>query len=126
MPTQAIPASNRLLANLPLQDRGQILANCEPVDLIYAEVLSRPGELIEHVYFPTGRFISLVTPNRWRRQRKFGSGGGLVGNEGMPGIGISPCARTEPCVIVAVETLSPWAACGCYRTDKETYECFLG
>ena len=70
-PDQVVPATNRLLAALPPRDREQLLANCEEIELIFAEVLYRPGELISHVYFPAGSFISLVTPNRWRR--KFGS-----------------------------------------------------
>ena len=60
--TQAIPATNRLLAALPRKDREHLLANCEQIELIFAEVLYRPGELISHVYFPTGSFISLMTP----------------------------------------------------------------
>ena len=44
--TQAVPATNRLLAALPRKDREQLLANCEQIELIFAEVLYRPGELI--------------------------------------------------------------------------------
>jgi CRP-like cAMP-binding protein len=80
--TQAVPATNRLLAALPRKDREQLLAKCEEIELTFAEVLYCAGELIPHVYFPAGSFISLVTPL---------DGGaclevGLVGNEGMLGI----------------------------------------
>ncbi len=81
-PTKAVPASNRLLAALPRKDCEQLLANCEEIELIFAEVLYRPGELIPHVYFPTGSFISLVTPIDGGVSLEVR----LIGNEGMLGI----------------------------------------
>jgi CRP-like cAMP-binding protein len=59
-----------------------LLTNCEEIELIFSEVLYRPGELISHVYFPTGSYISLVTAIN-------GDAGlevRLIGNEGMLGI----------------------------------------
>jgi CRP-like cAMP-binding protein len=82
--TQTVPATNRLLAALPHKDREQLLANCEKIELVFAEVLYRAGELITHVYFPIGSFISLMTP--------INGGAGLevrlIGNEGMLGIAL--------------------------------------
>ena len=72
---------NRLLATLPDKDQKQILANCEPVELRLAEVISEPGELVRHVYFPTDCFVSLVTPP----DHHLGLEVGLVGHEGMIG-----------------------------------------
>jgi len=80
--TQAIPATNRLLAALPCKDREHLLANCEQIELIFAEVLYRPGELISHVYFPTGSFVSLMTPINGGASLEVR----LIGNEGMLGI----------------------------------------
>ncbi|MFA6162706.1 MAG: Crp/Fnr family transcriptional regulator [Methylobacter sp.] len=82
--SQTVPATNRLLAALPRKDREQLLANCEKIELVFAEVLYRAGELITHVYFPTGTIISLMTP--------INGGAGLevrlIGNEGMLGIAL--------------------------------------
>lgn len=77
-----VHASNRLLDALPAEDRGRLLAACETVELAFAETLYRAGEPIVYIYFPTGSFISLVTPLA-------GTAGlevGMVGNEGMLGI----------------------------------------
>ncbi|WP_262966600.1 Crp/Fnr family transcriptional regulator [Methylobacter psychrophilus] len=80
--TQAVLANNRLLASLPRKASEQLLANCEEIELIFAEVLYRPGEFISNVYFPTGSAISLVN----RINGDAGLEVGLIGNEGMLGI----------------------------------------
>lgn len=80
-PTQAPAASNRLLEALPRKDRQRFLAGCEPVDLVFAEVLAEPGGHMRHVYFPTDSFISLVSPIDGRASLEVG----LVGDEGMLG-----------------------------------------
>jgi CRP-like cAMP-binding protein len=82
--TPAFSATNRLLAALPDEDRKRLLADCEPVQLGLPEVLENPGDTIRHAYFPTGSLISLVMPV---------DGGpglevGLIGDEGMLGIGL--------------------------------------
>ncbi len=74
--------TNRLLAALPCKDREHLLTNCEPIELVFAEVLYHTGESISHVYLPTGSFISLVIPI----DNSAGLDVGLVGNEGMLGI----------------------------------------
>ncbi|WP_394753268.1 Crp/Fnr family transcriptional regulator [Crenothrix sp.] len=81
-PRPAISTHNHLLASLPSHDRNRLLANCEPIELAFSEVLCRADELISHVYFPTGSFISVVTPIDGRANLEVG----LIGNEGMLGI----------------------------------------
>ncbi len=79
--TQAIPATNRLLDTLLDKDREQLLENCEHMEINIGEVLYRTGEVVPHVYFPTGGFISLVMPIGTSNLEV-----GLVGNEGILGI----------------------------------------
>jgi CRP-like cAMP-binding protein len=52
---------NRLLAALPPADRDRIVSTLEIVPLTLRELLHKPGERIDYVYFPRGGFCSLVT-----------------------------------------------------------------
>lgn len=85
-------AVNRLLDGLSSSNRRQILAGCEAVELVAADVLYSPRERISHVYFPTRSFISLVMP--------LGGGAslevGLIGNEGMFGIPLALGVDVSP------------------------------
>src|SRR6476646_4761169 len=63
-----------------------MLANCESVDLVFADVVCLPGDRIQHVYFPTDSFISLVAPI----DGYAGLEVGMVGSEGMLGVDVSP------------------------------------
>jgi hypothetical protein len=75
---------NRLLAALPAKDQRRILANCDLVELASHEVLYEAGTRLRNAYFPTGAFISLVTP----LDACAGLEVALVGNEGMAGVAL--------------------------------------
>lgn len=79
--TKTIPATNRLLATLPLKDREHLLINCETVDLNFADILYMDGEPMPHVYFPTNSCICQTI----QLNRDSSLEVGLVGNEGMLG-----------------------------------------
>jgi len=81
-PIQRFTAANRLLEALPESDRRRMLAGCETVHLAFADVLYEPGEAIDHVYFPTGSFISLIMPIDGSASLEVG----MVGDEGMFGV----------------------------------------
>jgi CRP-like cAMP-binding protein len=72
---------NQLIDGLPGGDRRRMLAGCEEVDLLFAEVLNTPGEPLPFVYFPTVGFISLIMPVDASAALEVG----LVGSEGMFG-----------------------------------------
>ncbi len=82
--TKRVSTANQLLAALPDKKLGHLLANCESVDLVFADVLCLPGDRIRHVYFPTDSFISLVAPI----DGYAGLEVGMIGSEGMFGIGL--------------------------------------
>lgn len=84
--------ANRLIKGLPHRDRQRLLAICEPVDLILAEVLADGGKRTRHVYFPADGFISLVTKLEGEPVLEVG----MIGNEGMCGVHVALDARVSP------------------------------
>jgi CRP-like cAMP-binding protein len=78
-------AANRLLTALPRKDRERLMAACEPVDLMFGEILAEPGDPIGHVFFPTESVIALTTPVDGVTHLEVG----LVGDEGMLGLSLA-------------------------------------
>lgn len=83
--TKRISATNLLLASLPREEYQSFLARCEPVELIFSEILNEPGERVRHVYFPTNSFISLVAPIDSQTSMEVG----MIGHEGMVGLNLA-------------------------------------
>lgn len=89
--TKPASAVNRLLGGLPRKDHQRLLASCEQVELTFGEILCERGERIQHVYFPTEGFISLLTAADGNSLEV-----GLVGSEGMLGIPLALGVEVSP------------------------------
>ena len=85
-------AENHLIERLPRKERQRLLALCEPIQLVLAEVLCQPDEPTRHVYFPTESFISLVAPVDGQPALEVG----MVGREGMLGAHLALGVVTAP------------------------------
>jgi CRP-like cAMP-binding protein len=83
---------NHLIELLPRNDRRSLLALCEPIQLVLAEVLCEPGKPTEHAYFPIDGFISLVA----RTDSHPGLEVGMIGREGMLGTQLALGVATVP------------------------------
>lgn len=84
--------TNQLIESLPSKDRKRLLAICEPVELVLSEVLFDSDTPTRHVYFPTGGFVSLVTPLEGKPVLEVG----IVGREGMLGSQVALGVTTIP------------------------------
>ena len=83
---------NHLIELLPRTARQRLLALCKPVELVLSQTLCEPGMPTREVYFPTGGFISLVTPGDGRTALEVG----MVGREGMLGAQLALGVNTVP------------------------------
>jgi CRP-like cAMP-binding protein len=77
-------SKNDILAALPKSDLQRFLPHLEVAELTHGKVLYEMDALIEHVYFPFGAMISLVTQMKDGKVVEVG----LVGSDGMSGIGV--------------------------------------
>jgi len=74
-------AENALIRSLPRTERAQLLAHCEPVQLVLSEVLVEAGVPLSQVLFPVDGFVSQVM----QLPGHPGLEVGMVGREGMLG-----------------------------------------
>jgi CRP-like cAMP-binding protein len=95
---------NHLIELLPHRDRLSLLAICEPVQLVLADVLCEPGTPTRDVYFPIDGFISLVA----RLEGHPGLEVGMVGREGMLGAHLALGVPTAPLHAVVQGAGSAW------------------
>jgi CRP-like cAMP-binding protein len=75
---------NRLLAALSPKEFRQILPDTERVSLSLTQILYKRGDVIRYVYFPLDSLVSLLSAVDNRSTLEVG----VVGREGMTGIGI--------------------------------------
>ena len=110
------PHDNHLLALLPRKDRTHLLAACEPVELTLSEVLCERGDVTQHVYFPTGSFVSLVT----RIDEHPGLEVGMIGSEGMLGLQVLLGVAKSPLQVVVQGAGSSWRLeAAAFRTELD-------
>ena len=78
------PIANRLLAALPNKEYRRLLTELEQVTINFADILYEPGQLIRHIYFPNDAIVSLLSEVSQSATLEVG----MVGNEGLTGIGV--------------------------------------
>ena len=82
---------NHLLRSLPPETLAPLLRHLTAVSLASGAMLHRPGEPIEHVYFPSSGMISLVATMENGASVEVG----LVGSEGVTGSSVCFGARAH-------------------------------
>jgi CRP-like cAMP-binding protein len=85
------PIRNQLLAALPGEEYGRLLAQLESVPLPFMKILYEGGEPIRHVYFPDDGLISLLIVMDDETVREIG----VIGNEGMLGTAVALGVKTS-------------------------------
>jgi CRP-like cAMP-binding protein len=83
---------NRLLAALAWREHARLASHLEEVSLAYKDVLHKPGEPVEWVYFPEDAIVSLLSFG----ERDAAVEVGMVGGEGMVGAPILLGNRQSP------------------------------
>jgi CRP-like cAMP-binding protein len=102
---------------VPSKERASILAECEPVELVFGDLLYEADQPIEHIYFPLKGFISLVTLVDDREPLEMG----LIGSEGMLGATLTLGVRAAPmrAVVQGAGTALRMSGARLIRTLKE-------
>ncbi len=90
--THRATSANNLLAALPREQLALLMPHLEPVTLTFGEVLYRPGDRINHIYFPIDSLVSLLTLIEGHQALEVG----LVGHEGMLGIPLALGVKESP------------------------------
>jgi CRP-like cAMP-binding protein len=83
---------NRILAALPAEEMERLLPHLEEVRLDLGDVISRPDEKLEYVYFPKRGTISVCAIMEDGAQVEVG----VIGNEGMYGLPVFFKTNTAP------------------------------
>jgi len=103
---------NRLLAALPAADYTRILPSLTVVPLTLKNVLHKPGEPIQDVYFPGGGFCSMLTVLEDGAMVEIAT----IGREGM--VGVSAVLDGSP---VTSATMVQGEADTCYRMKVDAF-----
>jgi CRP-like cAMP-binding protein len=103
---------NHVLAALPRIDRDRLMPTLEIVPLTLKELLHKPGERVQHVYFPAGGFCSIVTVLEDGRMVEVAT----VGREGV--LGVPAALDGHP---VSSATMVQGANDTCYRMTATAF-----
>lgn len=95
---------NQMIARLPHGERLRLLAVCEPVELVLADVLCESAEPTRYAYFPIEGFISLVAEIDGHPGLEVG----MVGREGMLGAHLALGVAITPLRAVVQGSGSAW------------------
>src|SRR3989442_12507142 len=95
------PSENLLLAALPLEDYQRLAPALDVVPLKLKDILHKPGEPLQHVYFPgAGGFCSLLTVLEDGAMIEVAT----IGREGMVGVSaVLDGGRVPSCAMVQAE-----------------------
>ena len=83
--------TNQLLAALSQKEYQRLQPQLEQVALVFGDILYEPGDVIDYVYFVNQGIVSLLSIVEGRSPLEVG----MVGSEGMVGIGVFLGARTS-------------------------------
>jgi CRP-like cAMP-binding protein len=83
-PSKNPPIANQLLAALPKKEYQGLRRHLEEIPLVFEELLYLPTAIVSDVYFPNSGVVSLLAGINERSSLEVG----LVGNEGMVGLGV--------------------------------------
>lgn len=90
-PNRPPPRANRLLGSLPRMEYQKLLTKLEETDLNFGSAVYESGDIIRHVYFPTGGIISLLATAGNDSNLEVG----VVGREGMIGLPVFMDVKTS-------------------------------
>ncbi len=79
-----LSTKNYILNALPEEDFNRLLPDLTPVKLPHGQILYRPDEPIEYVYFPNNSVISVVAITADGQSVE----SGVIGREGMAGVNV--------------------------------------
>ena len=87
-----IDVKNRLLRELPVEDLDRILSMLEPVKLSEGQIVYRPNEPIDHIYFPHSATISVVAITSGGERHEIA----VIGDDGVAGLAALLNAYSTP------------------------------
>ena len=95
---------NRILRDLPPQDRNRILTTLQPERFELGDVICEPGQRLDYIYFP----ITAVVSSLYTTEDGATAEMGLVGNDGVVGVSLflgGDAPPNQTTVVVAGDAL---------------------